>query len=184
MNDSQIIALYFNRDELAIKETDAVYGRKLHTLSTNILNSREDADECVSDTYMKTWNSIPPTRPLHFYAFLVSICRNLSLNKLDWKMAAKRNAEVVSLTLELENCIPDNLHNTEMERRELQRLLEQFLETISKESRVIFLRRYLYADTIAEIASQCQISESKVKTQLHRIRRKLYNHLKMEGIDL
>lgn len=184
MNDSQIISLFFDRNELAIKETNNVYGRKLYTLSNNILNNREDAEESVSDTYLETWNSIPPKRPLHFYAFLASICRNLSLNRLDWKMAAKRNAEVVALTLELENCIPDSRQDIEMDCSELRRLLEQFLESLSKENRMIFLRRYLYVDTIAEIASRYDISESKVKTQLHRTRKKLRKHLEEEGIVL
>lgn len=184
MNDSQIISLFFDRNELAIKETNNIYGRKLYTLSNNILNNREDAEESVSDTYLETWNSIPPKRPLHFYAFLASICRNLSLNRLDWKMAAKRNAEVVALTLELENCIPDSRQDSEMDCSELRRLLEQFLESLSKENRMIFLRRYLYVDTIAEIASRYDISESKVKTQLHRTRKKLRKHLEEEGIVL
>lgn len=184
MNDSQIISLFFDRNELAIKETNNVYGRKLYTLSNNILNNREDAEESVSDTYLETWNSIPPKRPLHFYAFLASICRNLSLNRLDWKMAAKRNAEVVALTLELENCIPDSRQDSEMDCSELRRLLKQFLESLSKENRMIFLRRYLYVDTIAEIASRYDISESKVKTQLHRTRKKLRKHLEEEGIVL
>ena len=105
MEDTEIMELFWARNEDAIKETDAVYGRKLNTLAKNILQSREDAEESVSDTYMETWKTIPPHRPKYFFAFLASICRHLSLNRLDWNMAAKRKAEVVLLTEEMELCI-------------------------------------------------------------------------------
>lgn len=182
MEDAKIIELFFQRNEQAVKETDTAYGRKLYVLSNNILNNREDVEESVSDTYMETWKSIPPKRPKFFYAFLASICRNMSFNKLDWRMAAKRNAEVVALTQEMEMCIPDTRQDAEMDRRELIRVLESFLDSLSKESRLIFLRRYLYVDTVAEIAERYGISESKVKTQLHRTRAKLQTYLAKEGI--
>ena len=182
MEDAKIIALFWEKNEQAVKETDAAYGRRLYVLSNNILNNPEDAEESVSDTYMETWKSIPPKCPEHFYAFLASICRHISFNRLDWRMAAKRNAEVVTLTQELECCIPDKRQMAEFESRELRRVLEAFLDSLNKESRLIFLRRYLYVDTIAEIAARYGISESKVKTQLHRTRAKLYDYLAKEGI--
>ena len=182
MEDAKIIELFFQRNEQAVKETDTAYGRRLYVLSNNILNNREDAEESVSDTYMEIWKSIPPKRPKYFYAFLASVCRNVSFNHLDWRLAAKRNAEVVALTQEMEMCIPDSRQDAEMDRRELRRVLESFLETLTKESRLIFLRRYLYVDTVAEIAARYGISESKVKTQLHRARAKLHTYLKKEGI--
>ena len=182
MEDAKIIELFFQRNEQAVKETDTAYGRKLFVLSNNILNNREDAEESVSDTYMETWKSIPPKRPKYFYAYLASICRNMSFNLLDWRLAAKRNAEVVALSQEMEMCIPDTRQDGEMDRRELRRVLESFLESLSKESRLIFLRRYLYVDTVAEIAARYGISESKVKTQLHRTRAKLCKYLAKEGI--
>ena len=184
MDDAKIIALFFARDEQAVKETDNAYGRRLYLLSNNILNNPQDAEESVSDTYMETWKTIPPKRPKYFYAFLASICRNLSFNKLDWRMADKRNAEVVALTQEMESCIPDTRQEGELDRRELRRCLEAFLDSLTKESRLIFLRRYLYVDTVAEIALRYGISESKVKTQLHRTRNKLRAHLAKEGITV
>lgn len=184
MDDQQIIALFFQRSEQAVAETDRAYGRKLYVLSNNILNNREDAEESVSDTYMETWKTIPPKHPTYFYAFLASICRNLSLNRLDWRMAAKRNAEIIALTQDMEMCIPDKRQEAEFDRRELRRVLEAFLDSLPKESRLIFLRRYLYVDTVAEIAARYGISESKVKTQLHRTRAKLYKHLEKEGITV
>ena len=90
MEDTEIIALFWVRNEDAIQETDAAYGRKLNALAKNILRSREDAEESVNDTYLETWKAIPPQRPRYFFAFLASICRHLSLNRLDWNMAAKR----------------------------------------------------------------------------------------------
>lgn len=184
MEDAKIIALFLNRNEQAVKETDTAYGRKLYILSNNILNNREDAEESVSDTYMEAWKSIPPKHPKCYYAFLAAICRNISLNKLDWRLAAKRNAEVVALTQEMENCIPDSKQDAQMDRKELRRVLEAFLESLSKENRLIFLRRYLYVDTVAEIAARYGISESKVKTQLHRTRAKLHAYLAKEGIHV
>jgi len=182
VEDTKIIALFWERNEQAVKETDIAYGRRLYVLSSNILHNREDAQECVSDTYMETWKSIPPKRPKYFYAFLAAICRNLSLNRLDWRMAEKRSAEVVALTQEMESCIPDRRQDAELDRREFKRVLESFLDSLPKESRLIFLRRYLYVDTVAEIAARYGISESKVKTQLHRTRNKLRSFLAKEGI--
>lgn len=182
MEDAKIIALFWDRNEQAVHETDAAYGRRLHALSNNILNNIEDAEESVSDTYMETWKSIPPKCPEFFYAFLASICRHVSFNRLDWRLAAKRNAEVVTLTQEMQCCIPDNRQMAEFESRELRRILEAFLDSLNKESRLIFLRRYLYVDTVSEIAARYGISESKVKTQLHRTRAKLYNYLAKEGV--
>lgn len=184
MEDAKIIALFWQRNEQAVKETDTAYGGRLYSLSNHILRNPEDAQECVNDTYMETWNSIPPRKPTYFYAYLAAICRHLSLDRLDWRMAAKRNVELVTLSQEMENCIPDRRQEAEFDRRELRRILEGFLDSLSKENRLIFLRRYLYADTVAEIAARYSISESKVKTQLHRTRKKLLVVLNKEGITV
>ena len=182
MTDSQIIALFWDRNEDAIQETDAVYGRKLYAISDKILHSNQDAEESVSDTYMRAWETIPPQKPNYFFAYLAKICRNFSLSKLQWNSAAKRTAEVVSLTQEMEQCIPDRSHERKLEGEEIGRVLNQFLDSISLESRLIFMRRYWYTDSIAEIAERYHISQSKVKTQLHRTRNKLQLFLEKEGI--
>ena len=184
MEDSKIIDLYWARDEAAIAQTDAAYGRRLHALSRRILRDSEDAKECVNDTYMSTWNTIPPQRPNHFYGFLATICRNLCFHKVNWKLAAKRNGEIVSLTEEMEQCIPDNRRQQELEDREIGRLMDRFLEGLPRETRVIFLRRYWHADSIREIALRYGITESKVKMQLSRTRAKLHKFLEQEGIQL
>lgn len=184
MDDSQIIDLFWARNEEAIRQTDAAYGRKLHALANKILNNREDAEESVNDTYMKAWEIIPPQRPNHFYGFLASICRHLSLHRVDWRLAAKRNAQVVALTEEMELCIPDKAREREMEDREIGRVLDVFLEGLSRETRLIFLRRYWHMDSIAEIAARYGVTESKVKMQLSRTREKLRKFLKQEGISV
>ena len=107
MEDMQIITLFLARNEDAIRHTDDTYGRRLYHLADGILRSGQDAEESVSDTYLKAWNTIPPRRPQHLFAYLAKICRNFSLDRLDWKNAVKRKAEVVSLTQEMELCIPD-----------------------------------------------------------------------------
>lgn len=182
MNDEAILELYFARNEDAIAQTDAVYGKSLRTLSNRILNSREDAEESVSDTYLKTWNTIPPTRPRHFFGYLAKICRFASMDRLDWRSAAKRHAQVVSLTREMELCIPDERRDRDLEARELGRILNAFLAALPREPRMIFLRRYWYADNVRDIAARYDITESKVKTSLHRTRKKLSDYLAQEGI--
>lgn len=184
MTDSQMIALFWERNEDAIRETDRAYGRRLFVLSDRILHSAQDAEESVSDTYMKAWETIPPQRPVHFFAYLARLCRNFSLGRLRWDSAAKRCAEVVTLTQEMEECIPDHSQERKLEGEELGRLLNAFLESISQENRLIFLRRYWYADSIGEIAARYRISQSKVKTQLHRTRGKLKQYLEKEGITV
>lgn len=182
MDDTKILDLYWARNEIAIEETDKAYGRNLFCLSNRILLNQEDSEENVSDTYMKAWNAIPPCRPNQFLAFLSKICRHLALDRLDWQKAAKRNAEVISLTQEMQACIPDSSHDRYAEAREIAAAMESFLRALPKENRLVFLRRYLYVDTVSEIAKRYGISESKVKMQLHRTRAKLSEHLKKEGI--
>ena len=184
MEDSKIIELLFERCEDGIKYMDDAYGRRLFLLAERIVNNDQDAEESVSDTYMKAWDTIPPKKPMHLFAYLARICRNFALKKLDWKAAAKRSAEVVSLTQEMENCIPDTSGDRELEARELGRLLDAFLRTLSDENQMVFLRRYWYVDTIAEIAQRYGISESAVQMRLNRTRRKLAEYLAKEGIKV
>lgn len=184
MNDTNIIDLYWSRSERAIEETDKAYGRTLLSLSQRILTNQQDAEENVYDTYMRTWDTIPPQRPVYFKAFLTKICRCLAFDRLDKRNALKRNAELVSLTEEMAGCIPDRRINDRLEGKELGKLFEQFLAALPKDSRLIFLRRYLYLDTVADIAGRYGFSESKVKMQLKRTRAKLHEYLNKEGISV
>lgn len=182
MEDSKIIELFFARNEDAIKHTDDTYGRRLYHLADNIVHNVQDAEESVSDTYLKAWETIPPHRPKYFFAYIAKICRHFALDKLDWKNAAKRNAEVVSLTQEMELCIPDTERDRELAGKELGMILDAFLRTLTPENRVVFMRRYWYVDTIAEIAARYGISESAVQMRLNRTRAKLCTYLEKEGI--
>ena len=184
MDDSKIIELFFLRNEDAIRHTQDAYGRRLFILADNIVRNDQDAEESVNDTYMKAWNTIPPQKPIRFFAYLARICRNFALDKLDWKKAAKRNAEVISLTQEMESCIPDRVHDREMEAKELGQILDAFLRTLTEENQLVFLRRYWFADSVAEIAARYHISENAVSMRLNRTRGKLRTYLAKEGIHV
>ena len=184
MDDSKIIELFFARNEDAIKHTDDTYGRRLFHLADNIVRNDQDAEESVNDTYMKAWDTIPPQRPEHFFAYIAKICRNFALKRIDWQKAKKRNAEVVTLTQEMENCIPDTYRDMEADECELGRILDAFLRTLTPENQMVFLRRYWYVDTIAEIAVRYGISESAVQMRLNRTRSKLAMYLAKEGIKV
>lgn len=182
MEDSKILELFFARDEDAIKHTDDTYGRRLYHLADSIVGNGQDAEESVSDTYLRAWDTIPPRRPQYYFAYLAKICRNFALDRLDWMHAAKRKAEVVSLTQEMELCIPDTEQERKLAGKELGMVLDDFLRTLTQENRVIFLRRYWYVDTIAEIAARYGISENAVLMRLNRTRAKLCLYLQKEGI--
>lgn len=182
MEDSKIIELLLARNEDGIKHMDDTYGRRLFVLADNIVRNDQDAEESVSDTYMKAWDTIPPKHPTRLFAYLARICRNFALKKLDWKAAAKRNAEIVSLTQEMETCIPDVSGERQMEARELGQLLDTFLRSLSDENQMVFLRRYWHMDTIEEISVRYGISQSAVQMRLIRTRSKLAAYLAKEGI--
>ena len=184
MEDSKIIDLYWERNEKAISATGQKYGSYCYYIAYNILHDQEDAEESVNDTYMKAWDTIPPQRPEHFFAYIAKICRNFALKRIDWQKAKKRNAEVVTLTQEMENCIPDTYRDMEADARELGRILDAFLRTLTPENQMVFLRRYWYVDTIAEIAVRYGISESAVQMRLSRTRSKLAMYLGKEGIQV
>lgn len=184
MDDTKIVELYFARNENAIKETASAYGKKLDRLSFGIMKNSEDAEECVSDTYLKAWNIIPPQKPTYLFAFLAKICRYICFGKLDYLKAKKRKFDVVTLSDELFECVPDNLTSTHIEEQVLGEILNNFLKTLSKDNRLIFMRRYWFADSISEISKNYHMTESKVKTSLFRSRNKLKIYLESEGIHI
>ena len=182
MEDEMIIDLYFAREERAISETGKKYGSYCRSIAFNILHSHEDTEECVSDTYLHTWNTIPPTKPVHFFAYLAKICRHLAFDRLDWNNAAKRKAEVVALTQEMEECIPGQWQETDVRSAEISRLVGSFLWKQTADNRMIFVRRYWYGDSVSEIALRYEISQNAVMMRLSRTRSKLAAYLKKEGI--
>lgn len=184
MDDARIIELYFARDERAIEETKLSYGGKLRAVAMRILEDFQDAQECENDTYWKTWNSVPPNRPLHFLAYIVKICRNAALSMLEYRGAAKRSAQVVELTNEMQQCIPDSLAERDFEPEGLGDLLSAFLREESDDNRAIFVRRYFAGESVAEVAQALGCSESKVKSALMRTRGRLKNYLEKEGVRI
>ena len=181
MEDDQILALYFARDERAIEETAQKYGRLCFHVCHNILRSEVDAEECVNDTYLGVWNRIPPTSPSRLAAFVCKIARNISLNKSAFDHAAKRSAVVLSLS-ELNEAIPDNGNWEDTEDTQLAELLSAFLRAEKPDARNVFLRKYWFFDTVEEIAARYGFSESKVKAMLHRTRNRLRTHLTQKGV--
>ena len=180
--DDEIIELYWKRDPKAIEETQTQYGEKLGRLSFGILENREDAQECVNDTYLRTWDSIPPTRPQFLFAYLAKICRFLCFDVLDHKNAQKRSALVVELTHEMQQCIPDSRDEDKVQGEQIGQNITAFLRTQSKQDRLLFMKRYWYGVSIKDLAQQMQISESSAKVRLHRIRGRLKKYLESEGI--
>lgn len=179
MDDREIVELYLERDQRAVSETMERYGRRLTGLAASFLKDRRDAEECVSDTYVKAWNSIPPNRPEDLFAYLAKICRCTAFNIVERDRAKKRSAQLVELTHELEECIPDRSADSGGE--ELSELLNEFLGTLSREKRMVFVGRYWYGDSIAEIGEKTGFSESKIKTMLHRTRESLRKFLGRKG---
>ncbi len=184
MTDEKIIELYFMRDESAVLETKNSYDSKLKGLATKIVKSKEDGEECVSDTYLKAWNTIPPQKPVYFFAYLAKICRFICFGKLDYANAKKRSAEIVELSDELMMCIPSRLSDTTLSEELLKTALNSFLATLPTEKRLIFLRRFWFSDSISQIAKRYKLSESKVKTSLFRTKKLLKNHLEKEGVQI
>lgn len=179
MNDKEIVALYLDRDERALDETMQRYGGRLVRLALTFLKDRRDAEECVSDTYVKAWNSIPPNCPDDLFAYLAKICRCTAFNIVEREQAQKRSAQLVELTNELAECIPDR--SAYMGEDGLSDMLNEFLSTLGKDKRAVFAGRYWYGDSIAEIAQKTGFSESKIKTMLHRTRESLRKFLGRKG---
>ena len=178
MNDEKIIELFFERSKQAIEELDAKYGKVFHSLSFKILNNRQDSEECVNDSYLGTWNAIPPANPNSLLAFVCKIVRNISLKRYEQNTAAKRNSLYDAAMEELGDCLASaTTIEEEIAERELTEIIESFLGSLSKENRVIFLRRYWFSDTYADIAKQVGLTEKNVSVRLTRIRKELREYL-------
>ena len=178
IDDEKIIEMLFERSEQAIRELDIKYGKICHNLSYNIVNSRQDAEECVNDAYLGAWNAIPPARPNPLLSYIVKIVRNISL-KIYWrKEAAKRSGHYKVALEEIEGYIADRKTvEDEIEAGELARIIVEFLDTLTLENRVIFMRRYWFADSYKDIAEFMGLSEKNISVRLTRIREKMKQYL-------
>jgi RNA polymerase sigma factor (sigma-70 family) len=186
VEDNAIIDLYWKRDESAIAETETKYGRYLTKIACNILSDPEDSKESVADTYLNAWNSIPPQKPRVLSTYLGKITRELSIDLFRKRHSEKRRASEYAISLsELEECVSTG--DTTARSADLHLLAEAigaWLRACSPEARHTFVGRYFFADSIREIASYCGMSESKVKSMLHRSRRSLKAYLEQEGFDV
>ena len=186
MEDNDIIELYFARSENDVTETDKKYGGYCRTLTYNILYSREDSEECVNDTYMKLWNSIPPQRPVKFCVYIASVARRLALNMRRKMNTMKRGGGMSEAVFEeIAECVasPASVEKS-ADEDELVRLLNTFLAGLDSEKQKMFMKRYYHFYSISDIADEMHCSEEKVRTTLHRVREKLRKHLEKEGIEL
>ena len=180
MEDTKIIELFFARSERAIKETKEKYSAYLSQVAYHILRNVSDVEEILNDTYMGAWNAIPPTRPDDLKHFLSRITRNLSFDRLDYKMAGKRQAQLV----ELDECIPDMRNDVEnvWEAKEIGLVLNRFLGTLDAKNCAVFVARYYYSHSIDELAKEYALSARQIKYILSKNRAKLKKYLEKEGI--
>ncbi len=183
MDDSQIVNLYWDRDESAVAETDIKYGRYLRKISYNILSADEDVSECVNDTYMRAWNTMPQQRPSKLSVYLGRIIRGISIDALRRKSAEKRGGTQYTLSLcELEECV-DGAPSAEdkVSEKLLGEAISRYLYTLPAESRTVFVCRYFFCDSIEDIAKCKGCSQSKIKSLLFRTRKGLKAFLESEG---
>lgn len=184
MDDSAIIDLYFARSEKAIQETGVKYGNYLHTIAENILHTQEDSEEAVNDTYLAAWNAMPPTRPRVLRHFLSRIVRNLSFKRYSYLTADKRSTGTQLLLSELEECLPDGRQDlgVQMEKRAITLNINRFLGQLSKADQGIFVARYFYAVSLAEIAERTEQTPRQIQYRLQKLRDGLRRSLEKEGI--
>lgn len=184
MEDNAILDMYFARSEQAITETDRKYGPYCYSVAYHILENRQDSEESVNDTYYSAWRGIPPRRPRQLGIFLGRITRNLAIDRWRERRAGKRGGGEMQLALdELSGCIPGGESpEGEVLRRELLKSVAAFLGTLPETERSVFLCRYWYFDSAQDIALHFGFSSGKVRSMLHRTRKKLQSHLKREGL--
>lgn len=185
MEDREIIALYFRRDEHAIEQTERKYGVYCTRIATNVLTSPEDAEECVSDTWHAAWNRIPPELPQSLRAFLGRIVRNLSISRFRANRAAKRCPGMELLLSELEDCVPaPRSMEEEISRKQLAALLNQWLHSLPRDERRLFVLRYWYGEPVQKLAGEWGCTPNAMAQRLLRLRRQLRAMLESKGVVL
>ncbi len=181
MEDEKIIELFYKRDENALVQTQAKYGKRLLGISHSVLHSRQDSEEVVSDTYGRVWDSVPPQRPVYFFAYLARITKNLAINVYNKNKASKRSAILEELT----DVIPaGNNVEDEVSAGELARLIDAWLDSLNKSDRVLFVKRYWFGRSVKDLAQTFGERENHVAVKLHRLRKKLRMLLESEGINV
>ena len=185
MEDSAIIDLYWSRDQQAIVESDRKYGSFCAVLARNILSSLQDAEECVNDTWHRAWDTIPPQRPGSLRAYLGRIVRNLAIDRWRRNTASKRGDGMDVMLSELEGCLPGGATpEQEMENKEITRALEGWLDTLSREERAIFLRRYWYGAAVADLAAAWGCTPNRMSQRLLKLRTSLRRYLEAKEVAI
>ncbi len=186
MDDKEIIGLYLARDEKAIAETSSKYGAYLKTVALNVTGDEEDAEECVSDAYLQAWNSIPPDQPYGYLKlYLSSFVRHAALDKCRKQSADKRSAVITGITEELSQCVSNGRDaQAELEAKELGKLINAFLKKQKPLYQAVFIRRYYQTESVEYISKKLNLSQSKTKSILFRMRNKLKEYLEKEGYDI
>ena len=183
MDDERIIQLFFDRNDLALEETAKKYGKSMYSVSYNILKNHLDAEECVNDAYVGTWNSIPPTVPTSLCSFVCRITRNRSLDRYRARTAQKRHAEGTVSLEEVADCLPSESRvDSELEGERISRIFDLWLYRQSSTNRYIFIRRYWYMDSPEDIAASARISVSAVYARIDRMKKRLYVFLKERNV--
>ncbi len=185
MDDVKIVELFWERSEDAIAQASTKYGKYCYCIAYNILYSEPDSEECVNDTYLRAWESIPPQKPTLLSAYLGKITRNLALNRRAYNMREKRNGGYEMILDEMADMIPDSSCAPESaDDIALKEAINSFLRSLSDDTRIIFVRRYWYCSSIKDIASDYSLPEGTVRSVLSRTRKKFRDHLQKEGISI
>ncbi|MBQ8447566.1 MAG: sigma-70 family RNA polymerase sigma factor [Clostridia bacterium] len=185
MGDEEIIEMLFLRAEESISVIDEKYGATCRKIAKDILGNDEDAEECVNDAYFKLWNAVPPEKPVFLAAYLYKIVRNLSMKRLTRNTAEKRSATFCELLTELEDYLPgEETVESQAEQRELARVIEEFLDTLTPDNRKVFMRRYWFSESYEKIARDLGMSKGNVSMRLVRTREKMRKFLKERGIEV
>lgn len=185
MEDSKIVDLFFERSEQALTELSDKYEKLCKKISINILGSEEDALECINDSYLGVWNTIPPQKPDNLKFYLLRIVRNNAVKRFHSNTAKKRNSFYDVALQELEECLPsEDTIEKELLSDEITCLINCFLESQNKVNRIIFVRRYYFSDSVAEISKRVNLTENNVSVRLNRMRKSLKNHLEKEGVKI
>lgn len=185
MTDTEIIDLFFERSEQAISELAAKHGSAVRRVALNILGNAQDTEECVNDTWLGSWNAIPPARPDPLRTFVCAIARNLATKRYHTNTAAKRNSHYALALDELAECIPAiNTVEEEYAARELAEAIDRFLDSLAYEDKFIFMRRYWYADPLTDIARMAGLSYGAASVRLHRTKTKLRKFLLKAGVHV
>ena len=184
MDDKQIVALYWERSETAISETERKYGRYCHYIARNILHSDQDAEECVNDTYQRAWETMPPRKPEHLPSYLGKLTRHIAISRYIHDRAQKRTPDVEVIFTETEEFIPDPAVSDPTDELHLKDAINAFVASLAKEARVVFVRRYWYMSSVKDIAADYGMTESNVKVMLMRTRNRLKDYLEREGITI